>query len=142
MQCFLLNLNTVIEAVLMMNGFHQSLFDILLLRLLDFKQMTAGTDGGIDGMQRIAGGCADQGDITVFHMWEQKVLLILVQPMHLINDHDQSLVKLCLLKYGFQILLISGYCIKHAKRKLQLVCEHHSQCCFTGTGRSIENHGE
>ncbi len=89
-QRILICLQPAAEAALIIQRMPERLQDILFAQCLQGKEMATGADGRIDAVERIGGRRADHRDVPVFHMRQQQILLVLVQPVDLIDDDDQT----------------------------------------------------
>ena len=57
---------------------------------MQFENLRATQQSAIDGEERIAGGCPDQGNRAGFYVWQQSVLLRAVESVDFVDEQDGS----------------------------------------------------
>lgn len=132
-------------SVISLWGFQRSSYgcdDVFVAERAHLKEVTAGTDGRIDAVQGIGRRCADQCDAAVFHMRQQQVLFVLVQPVNLIDDQHEARKHLRFRKERIQLFFCTVDGIEDAVWEIDLIGQHDGQRRLSHAGRTIEDHGK
>ena len=78
------------SPLLVGKGVVQHSHELVLRERLQDHQPRSGQERGVDLERRVLGRRADQDDVARLHVRQQRVLLSLVEPVDLVDEHDRA----------------------------------------------------
>ena len=110
---------------------------------LELKDRASGQNGVIDVEIWILRRGCDQGDLSVFDVFQQRLLLLFIEVLDLVEIEQNAVRSQKRVQLGIDLLDISGggrRRVELAELTLRLRGDQIGDRCFPGAGRAIKDH--
>ncbi len=124
----------------------EELKQVIVREGLQLENLRAGNQGRIDVKVRVVSGGANEANRTLFEMWQEHVLLGLVESVNLINEQKSALIPELgvgagLLYFSSNVSDVGFHSIQCFETGASRIGHNPREGGFSGSGRPVENEG-